>query len=108
MALRIASPALASAPAIPGRIDIPFAVLIVVWGALKNHRWTVPIAAMLALPALWYGGLAIIIATWPLVGAKSWADLKRALIDGWHEMTSWASTLRLPGRRPGESAPPVD
>jgi len=93
---------------VPFIYRLPFAVVIVVWGALKNHRWTVPIAAMLALPALWYGGLAIIIATWPLVGAKSWSDLKRVLIDGWHEMTSWASTLRLPGRRPGESAPPVD
>ena len=33
--------------------------------------------AMLALPALWYGGLSIMLATLPLVGARSWSDLRR-------------------------------
>jgi len=42
-------------------------------GRAQEPPLTVPIAAMLALPALWYGGLAIIIAVFPLVGAKSWA-----------------------------------
>jgi hypothetical protein len=81
---------------IPFLYRLPFAVLLVIWGARTNRRWTVPIAAMLALPALWYGGLAIIIATFPLVGAKTWTDLRRVLVDGWKEMI--ASVKAAPGR----------
>jgi hypothetical protein len=33
---------------IPFVIRLPFALLLVVWGARKNHRWTVPVSAMLA------------------------------------------------------------
>ena len=33
-----------------------------VWGALTDRRWTVPVACMLALPALWYGGLTMLLA----------------------------------------------
>jgi hypothetical protein len=51
---------------------------------------------MLALPALWYGGLAIIIATFPLLGAKTWTDLRLALVGGWEEMI--ASVKAAPRR----------
>jgi hypothetical protein len=47
---------------IPFLIRLPFAVALVVWGARTNRRWTVPVAGMLALPALWYGGLAMLLA----------------------------------------------
>jgi len=47
---------------IPFLIRLPFAVAVVVWGARTNRRWTVPVAGMLALPALWYGGLAMLLA----------------------------------------------
>ncbi len=30
---------------IPFAVRLPFALVLVVWGALKNHRWAVPIAA---------------------------------------------------------------
>lgn len=94
---------------IPFVVRLPFAVVVVVWGAWKNHRWTVPISAMLALPALWYGGLAIVIATLPLIGARSWGDLKKALIEAWSEVSAWAASVRPPGRRSaGESTPPLD
>ena len=33
-----------------------------IWGARSNRRWTVPVAGMLALPALWYGGLTMLLA----------------------------------------------
>ena len=33
-----------------------------VWGARTDRRWTVPVACMLALPALWYGGLTMLLA----------------------------------------------
>jgi hypothetical protein len=51
---------------------------------------------MLALPALWYGGLAIIIATFPLVGAKTWTELRQVLVEGWREMI--VSMKAAPGR----------
>jgi hypothetical protein len=83
---------------IPFLVRLPFAIALVVWGARTNHRWTVPVAAMLALPALWYGGLSIMIATLPLVGARSWSDLRRVTAEGWSELEAWART-HWPGRR---------
>jgi hypothetical protein len=47
---------------IPFLVRLPFAVALVVWGARTNRRWTVPVAGMLALPALWYGGLTMLLA----------------------------------------------
>ena len=51
---------------IPLWIRLPFAVAVVVWGARADRRWTVPVAAMLALPAVWYGGLSMLLAVIPL------------------------------------------
>ena len=56
----------ASVP-VPLWIRLPFAVALVVWGARTDRRWTVPVAAMLALPALWYGGLSMLLAVIPLL-----------------------------------------
>ncbi len=47
---------------IPFVVRLPFAIAVVVWGALTDRRWTVPVAGMLALPALWYGGLTMLLA----------------------------------------------
>jgi hypothetical protein len=47
---------------IPFLVRLPFAISIVVWGARTDRRWTVPVACMLALPALWYGGLTMLLA----------------------------------------------
>jgi hypothetical protein len=55
----------ASVP-IPLVVRLPVAVAVVVWGARTNRRWTVPVASMLALPALWYGGLSMLLAVIPL------------------------------------------
>ena len=46
---------------IPLLFRIPFALALVTWGALTDRRWTVLVASMLALPALWYGGLSMLI-----------------------------------------------
>ena len=56
----------ASVP-IPLWIRLPAAIALVVWGARTDRAWTVPIAAMLALPALWYGGLSMVLAAIPLL-----------------------------------------
>ena len=47
---------------IPFLVRLPVAVAVVVWGARTDRRWTVPVACMLALPALWYGGLTMLLA----------------------------------------------
>ena len=56
----------ASVP-IPLWIRLPAAVLLVVWGARTDRRWTVPVASMLALPALGYGGISMLLAVIPLL-----------------------------------------
>ena len=56
----------ASVP-IPLWIRLPAAIAIVVWGARTDRRWTVPVASMLALPALWYGGISMLLAVIPLL-----------------------------------------
>ena len=56
----------ASVP-VPLWVRLPAAVAIVVWGARTDRRWTVPVAAMLALPALWYGGISMLLAVIPLL-----------------------------------------
>ena len=47
---------------IPFLVRLPIAVVVVVWGALTDRRWTVPVAGMIALPALWYGSLTMLLA----------------------------------------------
>ena len=53
---------------IPLLVRAPFAVAILVWGALTNRYWTVPVAATLALPAIQYGGFALLVAVIPFSG----------------------------------------
>ncbi len=56
----------ASVP-IPLLIRLPAAVALVVWGARTDRRWAVPVASMLALPALWYGGISMLLAVIPFL-----------------------------------------
>lgn len=51
---------------VPLWIRLPAGVLLIAWGAPRNQRWVVPIGAMLALPALWYGSLAMVLGVIPL------------------------------------------
>ena len=47
---------------IPLWLRLPAAFALVVWGALNDRRWTVPVAATFALPVLWVSGFAICAA----------------------------------------------
>jgi hypothetical protein len=47
---------------IPFLVRLPIAVAVVVWGARTDRRWAVPLAGMIALPALWYGSLTMLLA----------------------------------------------
>jgi hypothetical protein len=59
----------ASVP-IPLLVRLPAAIVLVVWGARTDRRWTVPVASMLALPALWYGGISMLLAVIPLLHGR--------------------------------------
>jgi Glycosyltransferase family 87 len=47
---------------IPLLIRLPAAVLLVIWGARTDRRWTVPASAALAMPVLWFAGLSVLAA----------------------------------------------
>ena len=51
----------------PLLVRLPLALVVVAWGALTNRRWTVPVAAFLALPVIWPSGFALLAAVPPLV-----------------------------------------
>ncbi|MFL5726021.1 MAG: glycosyltransferase family 87 protein [Chloroflexota bacterium] len=64
----------ASVP-VPLWFRLPIAAGVVVWGARTDRAWSVPLAAMLALPALWYGGVSMLlgcIALLPEQGRVRW------------------------------------
>jgi hypothetical protein len=88
---------------VPLAVRLPLAVLLIVWGARTNRRWVVPVGAMLALPALWYGGLSIMLATLPLMGARSIDDLRRIERDARTQVE--AAIDRLAGRRTRKADP---
>ena len=58
----------------------PIGVLLIIWGAPRNQRWTVPVGAMLALPALWYGSLSMLLAVIPLTTpeerSRAWSRVR--------------------------------
>ena len=71
---------------IPLWIRLPAGVLLIAWGAPRNQRWVVPIGAMLALPALWYGSLAMVLGVIPLTTEaerrRAWARVLAFLHGG--------------------------
>jgi hypothetical protein len=56
-----------SEPNVPLAVVVPLwprliaAVLVVAWGARTNRRWTVVVGATMALPVLWFHGLAMLV-----------------------------------------------
>lgn len=58
---------------IPLLIRLPAAALLVIWGARTNRPWTLPTAAMLALPVLWLVGLAMLAGAFAL---SAWGPLR--------------------------------
>ncbi|MET1233046.1 MAG: glycosyltransferase family 87 protein [Candidatus Limnocylindrales bacterium] len=60
-------------------LDVPLgfrfaiATLVVVWGARTDRRWTVPLAACLAMPTVWINSPTILVAIIPLAafGART-------------------------------------
>jgi len=51
---------------IPLWIRLVVSVVILWWGARTDRRWTVPVAATLSLPIIWFHGFALLVAAIPL------------------------------------------
>lgn len=60
---------------IPLLIRLPAAALLVIWGARTNRPWTLPSAAMLGLPVLWFVGLAMLAGAFAV---SAWGPLRDA------------------------------
>ena len=51
---------------IPLPIRLAISAVIVWWGARTDRRWTVPLAATISLPIIWFHGFALLVAAIPL------------------------------------------
>jgi hypothetical protein len=51
-------------------VRIAVAAVIVTWGALTDRRWTVPLAAMLALPVIWMDSFSMLLGCVALSGSR--------------------------------------
>ena len=58
--------ALARIPLLPRLV---VAGIVIVWGALTDRPWVLPIALLLAQPVIWLAGLSILVGILPLRGA---------------------------------------
>jgi hypothetical protein len=54
---------------IPLVLQVIAAAGLVGWGARENHRWTLPVAAFVALPAPYETALPMLVAVFPLLGS---------------------------------------
>jgi hypothetical protein len=61
------SPAISLSALTPLWLRLVIAAAIVALGAWRKARWTVPVAAMLALPVIWPASLALLVAIIPLL-----------------------------------------
>ena len=50
---------------------LPIAIVLVVWGARTDRRWTVAIAATLALPNVWPHGLVVALGALPFIRPRT-------------------------------------
>lgn len=46
----------------PAVLRIPLGVALVIWGAISNRRWTVPVSMILCSPVLWLGSITLLAA----------------------------------------------
>jgi Glycosyltransferase family 87 len=59
---------------------LPFAIVLVVVGAWRGWRWTVPVAATLALPVFYYTSLSMLVGVLPFI--REWLG-KELCRRGW-------------------------
>jgi len=80
---------------IPFVVRLPIAIVLLVWGALTDRRWVVPVACLLALPVIWYGSLSLLAGVVPLVLprlARRWPVLGI----GWRDVLGVRPAVAVP------------
>ncbi len=63
-------PTTSTALPVPLAVRIVPAAVLVVWGARTDRAWTVPVAALLALPVIWAGSMTILLALLARPGSR--------------------------------------
>jgi hypothetical protein len=48
---------------IPLLIRAPIALVVIVYAALRGWRWLLPVGVLLAMPVIWWGSLALLVAS---------------------------------------------
>lgn len=78
--------------ALPLTVRLAAAIALVIAGGLTGRRWTVPVAAMLALPILWENSLTMLAAVVPMLGWR-WLESLRC----WPWLMALDRAKRWPG-----------
>jgi hypothetical protein len=53
---------------VPGSVPVPLllrapvALVVIAWAALRGWRWLLPVGVLLAMPVIWWGSLALLVA----------------------------------------------
>ena len=63
---------------IPLVVRLPFAVVVIAWAARRDARWLLPVGVLLAMPVLWFGGLALLVGSVALARPEAERTLARA------------------------------
>lgn len=69
-------------------LRLPFAVLLMIWGARTDRHWTVPISVLLAMPILWFNVLTLAVAAvalrpeFGLTPARRWLIRQGVISEG--------------------------
>jgi len=59
----------AGSSTVPGSVPIPLllrapvALVVIAWAALRGWRWLLPVGVLLAMPVIWWGSLALLVAS---------------------------------------------
>jgi hypothetical protein len=75
----------AGSSTVPGSVPIPLlmrlpvAVLVIAWAARTDRAWLLPVGVLLAMPVIWWGSLAILIASVALRRDRIEAHVERFL-----------------------------
>ena len=78
----------------PLLVRLPLAAILVAWGARSNRPWVLPVAALIALPVIWYGSLTLLVGVIPLLGGRlpgaNWSAAR-------DELRAWFASRRDAG-----------
>ena len=80
---------------IPLLLRLPAAAALVIWGARTDRKWTVPMAAALAMPVLWIAAFSVLAAL-PALGRPELAERSTSAPDRASRVSKVVSTSPRP------------